>query len=841
MKTQHFLLLCLACALPGLAAAQPAADIRGMVYDDVNANGTYDRGDKPLKGVAVSDGLNVTTTDAHGRYALPHRSGARFVSVSSPSGYMAAQGGHYHALAAGSTANSLDFALRRYDDGVKKNGAHKFLHISDTEIFKTTGNELWRDDIRAYAANEKAAFIVHTGDICYENGLKKHIRLMNSDNMQRPVYYCIGNHDLVKGNYGEELFESLYGPTWYSFNAGNVHYIVTPMLGGDHRPGYTADEVCRWLRNDLATLRPGTPVVVFNHDLPTTGERFIYKGENDSIDLNAHHLKAWIYGHLHINHVTRQGNVLGICTSSLDKGGIDHAMAGYRVLNVDGKGGISSELRYAYLHNHLAIAAPQGLTAAGNVVVNAYSSLARTASVTYSCTVGGKTVVKDKALAQKTDWTWTAPLPARAEWQGKPAAVDVKATFADGTHATASSSFAYHVPADGVQPGADWDNLCGNAAHTGSNHAVADSTMQLIWSANVGSNVLMASPLIHDGKVFIATVDENLSGKSRICALDIMTGAATWEYTAEHSIKNTIAIACGNVIAQDVLGNVYAIRCADGSLAWQRKLPTPPVPSLIDGIATEGDVAYTGTGQALTAFHAATGEILWQGGGWHSREGTTTTIAAGGGVLITGSQWSALYGNDAATGRKLWQHSDYGLRHRGASAAIHGGLAYILSDQSIFVLDARSGRIIVRHKLPVDVDATSTPLLTPDGKIVFGTSKSGIMALDAQTFEVKWQKPLGKSLAYTCPYTRPDDQSAESSAVAVGNMAFIAAADGCIYGLDTETGTERWKYATGAPFVNSVAVSGNALVACDYGGNVYLFANARAKSAAEGAETAAEK
>lgn len=523
----------------------------------------------------------------------------------------------------------------------------------------------------------------------------------------------------MKGNYGEELFESLYSPTWYSFNAGNVHYIVTPMLGGDHRPGYTADEVCRWLRNDLATLRPRTPVVVFNHDLPTTGERFIYKGENDSIDLNAHHLKAWVYGHLHINHVTRQGNVLGICTSSLDKGGIDHAMAGYRVLNVDGKGGISSELRYAYLHNHLAIAAPQGLTAAGNVVVNAYSSLARTASVTYSCTIGGKTVVKDKALAQKTDWTWTAPLPARAEWQGKPAAVDVKATFADGTHATASSSFAYSVPADGVQPGADWDNLCGNAAHTGSNHAVADSTMQLIWSANVGSNVLMTSPLIHDGKVFIATVDENLSGKSRVCALDIMTGAAT--------------------------------------------------------------------------------------------------------------------------GRKLWQHSDYGLRHRGASAAIHGGLAYILSDQSVFVLDARSGRIIVRRKLPVDVDATSTPLLTPDGKIVFGTSKSGIMALDAQTFEVKWQKPLGKSLAYTCPYTRPDDQSAESSAVAVGNMAFIAAADGSIYGLDTETGTERWKYATGAPFVNSVAVSGNALVACDYGGNVYLFANARAKSAAEGAETAAEK
>lgn len=110
------------------------------------------------------------------------------------------------------------------------------------------GNENWAENLHRYSVNEKVAFIVHTGDICYENGLKSHIKLVNTRNMDVPVYYCIGNHDLVKGKYGEELFENIYGPVYYSFDVDNVHYIVTPMAGGDYWPGYTKDDVCRWMK-----------------------------------------------------------------------------------------------------------------------------------------------------------------------------------------------------------------------------------------------------------------------------------------------------------------------------------------------------------------------------------------------------------------------------------------------------------------------------------------------------------------------------------------------------------------------------------------------------------------
>lgn len=58
----------------------------------------------------------------------------------------------------------------------------------------------------------------------------------------------------------------------------------------------------------------------------------------------------------------KQGNIYTIYTSSLDKGGIDHAKSAYRVMTVNPKGNLSTELRYTYLDRNLRIASPQGRT-----------------------------------------------------------------------------------------------------------------------------------------------------------------------------------------------------------------------------------------------------------------------------------------------------------------------------------------------------------------------------------------------------------------------------------------------------------------------------------------------
>ena len=93
------------------------------------------------------------------------------------------------------------------------------------------------------------------------------------------------------------------------------------MAGGDHQPGYTKEDVYRWLKNDLAQVPTGKPIIVFNHDLLTSGNEFVFGiDDNEKINLNEHNLKAWLYGHWHNHFVRKQGDVLTISTQHSTKG-----------------------------------------------------------------------------------------------------------------------------------------------------------------------------------------------------------------------------------------------------------------------------------------------------------------------------------------------------------------------------------------------------------------------------------------------------------------------------------------------------------------------------------------
>ncbi len=815
MRKNFVICLALAGVLPAMA------DYSGQVFVDTNRNGVLDKGEMVMKDVAVSDGLNVVKTDAKGRFTLPGYEGMRFIFITTPSGYMTFNR-HYIPVSASTAA--YDFGLVLYNAGIAGDGAHKFVHITDTEIFNTEGNDVWVDNLRQYAANEKPAFIIHTGDICYENGLKEHIKLMNTENMGLPVFYCIGNHDLVKGKYGEELFETLYGPVYYSFDVAGVHYVVTPMGGGDHWPSYNRDGVARWLENDLAQIKPGTPVYVFNHDLLSTTDDFTYGGKESSVKLHEKNLKGMIYGHWHINHIRRQGDVMTVCSSTVDKGGIDHSTSAFRVMNVDKEGNPSSDLRYTYIPDNVCIASPAGNSSTLRLTVNAYSTYSPVKTVTYTCSLDGKPVVKKSALSQETDWTWGTTIPLKEAYFGKQLKLDVTATYANGKVSTASKDFVYRPGTYVPKFGDNWDNLLGNSTHTGGiTTATVDSTACLAWTTNVGGNLYMASPLINGGKVYVATVDENAVGEGAVIALDGVTGSEVWKYNVRGSVKNSIAISDGLVFAQDVYGNLYAIDARSGELRWEDQLPVGDLPAIVEGLATYDGKVFAGTGKALSAYNAVTGKLIWRNSEWNQGEGSTNTIAVGDDVVVMGVQWSALYGNDARTGKKLWGISQYGMSDRGASAAIHGNLVYIVSRQSLFIIEARTGRIVVRKELPVSVDATSTPLLT-DTEIIFGTARDGLMALDSQTLELKWNTRFGDSMIFTAPYSRPVISTVETSPILVGNTVFVAASDGNIYGVNRSTGAVTWQYSTGAPCFGSVAASGNTLIATDFGGNVYAFA-----------------
>ena len=798
----------------------------GKIYVDTNKNGIYDNGEQKLEGVLVSNGLDVVKTNTKGIYTLPEYPKGKFIFITTPSGFQT-NNGHFQRIELGK--KEYNFGLSPTSGYIAHDGAHNFLHITDTEISSPVGQDGWLNNVRDYAHNEQSAFIIHTGDICYEDGLKSHLNMMNANNMGVPVFYCIGNHDLVKGKYGEEMYESIYGPVYYSFDVGNVHYVVTPMLRGDYRPGYRQKDVCRWLKNDLTQIPSGTPVIVFNHDILTTSLDFVYgTGEEDAIPLDNYNLKAWIYGHLHINQIRKHGQAYSICTSTPTCGGIGHAAAAFRVMKIDRKGDWQSELRYTYIDKKLQIASIQNgkaaLAVSGKVPlsVNAYTTVSPTVQVEYSCWADKKIFLCRKKMVQQTDFNWYDEFVIPNEYRKKQFTVEVKALFANGEVAIARQAFDYPEIREAFTLSEDWTNLLGNPQHIGICKDTLRTPFSLAWTTNIGSNIYMTSPLIYQNKIYIASVDENAQGQSAVVALNASNGHICWKYSTHASVKNTIGITAGKVFAQDVEGHLYAINAESGKLEWEKQLDVLFIPGLEDGLVVENGIVYAGAGKGLCAIEATTGEMLWKNGTWEQREGTTATHSWGENILLGSVQWDALYANDARTGDLLWRIEENGIRHRASSPAIHNGIIYLASDRSLFALSLRSGDIIARKKLPYSVDVTSTPLVTKD-EIILGTARNGIIALERTTWSEKWHFLTENSLLHTAPYVTPTASQIECSPILSGDLVLFGASDGAFYALDRTNGTLRWMHMVGAPILSSMSISGNLLVGVDYAGNIYAF------------------
>lgn len=817
------LAICSACVV--------AAPYSGRVFVDKNGNHSYDKGEKVISGVSVSDGLNVVQTDKEGLYNLPGHANGRFVFITIPSGYRAES--YYHRIVEGQSV--YDFELQRANPkSVKADGTHRFLHISDTHmdggryLTASDGYAAGLKSMRDYVENENIAFVIHTGDVAH-GGFDKFKNLLNNENLpSSQVFYGIGNHDLLReGEFGEDVFEQTFGPAYYSFEVGNVHYIVTPMRHGDGKPSYSDESIGRWLKNDLKFVAKDKPVIAFNHSVMSADGHFRFGSEKEGyIDLADHNLKAWIYGHWHHDRMYYHdgSDVLMICSPGGIRGSYDHSPSSFRVLTCGAHGELSSEIRYPYINKAVTIASidngSSAVTSAGKVPlsVNVYSSASSTQKVTYSCSCLGNEY-KGGMLQQRTDFNWSTEMELPASLDGQIVTVKVEATFANGEVAQEHATFRYHKTSDAeIKTGDDWTNLLQNSAHVPNIKDTLQLPLQLAWVQNIGSNIFFTSPLVYKEKVYAASMDDNGKGHASVICLEAATGKICWQYFLRNSVRSSIAAEEGCIFAQDVNGWLYAIDAETGKLAWEKDLKMNKQVPLDDGLATSNGVVYAGTGHSLCAFKAKSGELIWQNKGWNTSHGTSATLTVHDGVVNTHAFWEGTHANDALTGRKLWSKK----YHYGSSAAMHNGLLYYINNGTLTVREAKTGRTIIEKNYGTPLKNLSTPLIT-DGEIIFGTSLDGVMAVDASTLEKKWEFRTGRAMIYTVPMLHDPSSPVEPSPVMSGNIVYIGASDGYLYAIDRKTGLMLWKHAMGAPVLGPVAISGNALFAVDFSGNIYGF------------------
>jgi len=279
-----------------LAPAAWGETARGTVFEDRNGNGVRDAGERGLAGVRVSNQRDIVVTDREGRWELPAEDDMVFFVIK-PRGYMPPLNEHllprffYIHKPAGSPAHlkhpgvaptgplpaSIDFPLRRQREPRR----FQAVFMGDTQPRDLREVGYFRDSVVPELVGTDAAFGVTLGDVVFDD-----LSVFEPHNaavalIGIPWWNVIGNHDhnydVPNDRDADETFTRVYGPNYYSFDYGPVHFIALDDVewGGAKPEGtgtYTAGLDARQLefvRNDLA-LVPDSQLVVLMMHIPLT-------------------------------------------------------------------------------------------------------------------------------------------------------------------------------------------------------------------------------------------------------------------------------------------------------------------------------------------------------------------------------------------------------------------------------------------------------------------------------------------------------------------------------------------------------------------------------------------
>lgn len=271
--------------------AQKIESITGYVFIDNNQNGIKDSNEEGVKNVAVSDQVNVVTTDANGFYQL-NNSGFGIIFISLPDGYT--------TKSFWQKANSnTNFALTK----TRPVTSFTFIQASDTHISEKSLDRMNR--FRALVDSANPSLVLITGDLVRdalrvsEKEATGYYDLFKTEvqKIKQPVWLVPGNHEIFgierhlslvspkNPLYGRNMYRSYFGPDYYSFNYGGVHFIALNSLEFEDLWYYgRIDSVqLEWLKKDVALLSPSMPVVTFQHVPFFTGGLSIAPYEADGL------------------------------------------------------------------------------------------------------------------------------------------------------------------------------------------------------------------------------------------------------------------------------------------------------------------------------------------------------------------------------------------------------------------------------------------------------------------------------------------------------------------------------------------------------------------------------
>ncbi len=253
------------------------------VRSGMNLVGRVKDGSAPVAGILVSDGYSIAETDEDGIYQMKRNDDAKFVFVIAPSDYEYLRTGSlpafYQALDQSKDVVWAYFSLNKRPVPVTE---QVLVAIADPQVgyegdISRFENETVKD-VNAVIGSFPAATTVSSvmlGDAVFDRmdyypGYRAAIEKLDA-----PVFHVIGNHDYDQTVTGRDSkaawqYERWLGPTYYSYNIGDCHFVVLDNIIYNGVSTYSAtvsSEQLEWLQKDLQYV-PKDKLIILSAHIP---------------------------------------------------------------------------------------------------------------------------------------------------------------------------------------------------------------------------------------------------------------------------------------------------------------------------------------------------------------------------------------------------------------------------------------------------------------------------------------------------------------------------------------------------------------------------------------------
>ncbi|MGH2570895.1 MAG: PQQ-binding-like beta-propeller repeat protein [bacterium] len=812
-----------AWAAVGSAVASPDSIlVRCRVYHDLDGDGSFQPGEPSLPGVRVTNGVDVLVTDAAGRADVwVDRERYRFATLTIPAGFWPS-GAWYRWVPVGTSGpDSADFGLKTW--APTASDPVRWVHITDTQVWELGPDD--RLDVVLEEINELSdspAFLVNTGDLVelgsdtaqWDNYVGQ---LPVSD---APVLNVVGCHDIIGVTPPHARYEQYVGPPYYSFEAGSWHLVVY----NSEAPAGTPSQDT-WLAEDLAAAPSGSHVVLFQHDM-------LKQVVSSKVAAwSAAGVRATFTGHWHALQFTRRPEGVVDYNLSWTRGGPrDHTPRVFAIVTMEADGSIGHELRRLGVDHRTAITHPQpGQPLADDpleILVQSYDTSSRVATLSASVTGPGGTVASPLAAEGHSLWRATVDVSALAPG---PYDLTVTGAFEDGTPIAETSEFQRIVAAPIPRvPATDWPMFRKCPAGSSFTATPLEPPLSLAWSTPVPGLVGLSSPVVADGRVYLGCRAERALDEAGVLACDARTGEIEWFTHIPGGVALAPAVAGNVVIVTAMPDSIFGLDSATGQRFWS--LANPESHYHLTAPIVAGPVAWVGGEPSPLQIRWATGTVEWVAEDIGRDDWNPSIYSAP--ALDAGSSY--VYFGNRTRGGSDWGGFAIVRRLDGALVSFVQGTfrSPIWTGQTLYTIGGAnwwSLRLAARDELGAPIwtspedfgSSTGSPALA-HGVLVAPARDGAIKGVRASDGATLWTHAVGVEL-YDMVNIFRSVPGTEGAAAIADSVVWIGSLDGWLYALDLASGTELWKWFLGTPIGSSPAISGNMLFVGASDGHLYGF------------------